>query len=134
MLLPGDIPIWARAIIIVIAIPGVICFLLGIRRVYHRIVLSGSIEGIAGSILLLIALLTAMIGVNLNLYDRVINEQIAAKVWFREPKVDSLGMAKVYFQKDDISIFDSPLEAWQLDIRILEWRGLPALIGIRNLC
>ena len=134
MLLPGDIPIWARAIIIVIAIPGVILFLLGIQRVCRHKVLSGTIEGIAGSILLLIALLTAMIGVNLNSYDRTINEQIAAKVWFRETNVDSLGMAKVYFEKRDISIFGSPLEAWQLDVRILEWRGLPALIGIKPLC
>ena len=134
MLLSGDMPIWARAIIIAIAIPGVILFLLGIQRIFRHKVLSGIIEGIAGSLLLLIAGFTAMLSVNLNSYDRTINEQIAVKVWFREANIASEGMAKVYFQKDDISVFDRPLEAWQLDIRILEWRGLPALIGINNLC
>ncbi len=133
MLLPGDIPLWTRAIIIAIAIPGVIFFLLGIQRIFRHKVLSGIIEGMAGFLLLLIAVFTAMISINLNSYDRVINEQTAVKVWFRE-KDSNEGMAKVYFQNDDIHIFDSPLEAWQLDLRILEWRGLPRLIRISNLC
>jgi hypothetical protein len=65
MLLPGDISIWARIIIIAIAIPGSILFLLGIQRIFRQMILSGILEGTAGFVLLSIAAFGAMLSVNL---------------------------------------------------------------------
>lgn len=134
MLLPGDISIWARIIIIAIAIPGSIFFLLGIQHIFRHKVLSGIIEVTSGLVLLSSAVFGVMISINLNTYSPLMGESIVARVQFNEKDKGSKGFVNVDFQSRAVYLGASDREAWQLDARILEWRGLPALIGLTTLC
>jgi len=134
MLLPGDISIWARIIIIAIAIPGSILFLLGIQRIFRHIILSGILEGTGGLLLLSISVFGVMLSINLNTYSRLMGESTVARVQFNEKGNDSKGFVNVDFQSRSVYLGGFHREAWQLDARILEWQGLLALIGLKTLC
>jgi len=57
---------------------------MGSRCVWRRRVLTGSLEGLAGLLLLAIAALMAAISINLYTYDRLTHESTLAEVSFQE--------------------------------------------------
>src|SRR4030043_2013753 len=76
--------IWVKIAIIVFAVLGVILFILGIQRVWRRRVLTGSLDGLVGLLLLAIAALMAAISINLYTYNRLTHESTIAEVRFQE--------------------------------------------------
>ncbi|MBP1699062.1 MAG: hypothetical protein H6Q41_4250 [Deltaproteobacteria bacterium] len=63
--------IWVKVAIIVLAVLGIILFILGIQRVWRRRVFPGCLDGLVGLLLLAIAALMAAISINLYTYDRL---------------------------------------------------------------
>jgi hypothetical protein len=126
MLLPGDISIWARIIIIIFAIPGAILFLLGIKCVWRHKILKGSLEGIAGLLLLLIATLMVPISISLYNYDSVIE----VRFW----KVHEGSYEVIVSSGKGSHYLGIPGYSLQVDARILKWHGLPAQMGFKPLC
>jgi hypothetical protein len=123
--------IWVKVAIIVFAVLGVILFILGIQRVWRRRVLTGSLEGLVGLLLLAIAALMAAISINLYTYDRLTHESTIAEVSFREIGPQHFG-AHVLF-KNNTKILDLRGDEWQIDARVLKWRGMAVLIGFDTL-
>jgi hypothetical protein len=123
--------IWAKVAIIVFAFLGVILFILGIQRVWRRRVLTGSLEGLVGLLLLAIAALMAAISINLYTYDRLTHESTIAEVSFQEIGPQHFGAVVTLKNKGEI--LDLRGDEWQIDARVLKWRGMAVLIGFDTL-
>ena len=130
-MLPMDKIIWVKVAIIVFALLGIILFILGIQRVWRRKILTGNLEGLVGLLLLAIAALTAAISINLYTYDRLTHESTIAEVSFHEIGPQHFG-ADVSF-KNNTKISDLRGDEWQIDARVLKWRGMAVLIGFDTL-
>ena len=130
-MLPVNISIWVKVAIIVFAVLGVILFILGIQRVWRRRVLTGSLEGLVGLLLLAIAALMVAISINLYTYDRLTHESTIAEVRFQ-------GIGPQHFSaylmfKNNAKILDLRGDEWQIDARVLKWHGTAVLIGFDTL-
>jgi len=123
--------IWVKAAIIVLAVLGVILFILGIQRVWRRRVLAGSLEGLVGLLLLAIAALMAAISINLYTYDRLTHESKIAEVSFQE--IGPQHFEAHLLLKNNTKILDLRGDEWQIDARVLKWRGMAVLIGFDTL-
>ena len=123
--------IWLKVAIIVFAVLGVILFILGIQRVWRRRVLTGSLEGLVGLLLLAIAALMAAISINLYTYDRLTHESTIAEVSFQEIGPQHFGAVVTLKNKGEI--LDLRGDEWQIDARVLKWHGMAVLIGFDTL-
>ncbi len=116
---------------IIFAALGVILFILGIQRVWRRRVVAGSFEGLVGLLLLAVAALMAAISVNLYTYDRLTHESKIAEITFREIGPQHFGAVVLF--KNKTKILDLRGDEWQMDARVLKWRGVAVLIGFDTL-
>jgi len=123
--------IWVKVAIIVFAVLGVILFIVGIQRVWRRRALTGSLEGLVGLLLLAIAALMAAISINLYTYDRLTHESTIAEVSFQEIGPQHFGARMLL--KNNTKILDLRGDEWQIDARVLKWRGMAVLIGFDTL-
>ena len=123
--------IWVKVAIIVFAVLGVILFILGIQRVWRRRVLTGSLEGLVGLLLLAIAALMAAISINLYTYDRLTHESTVAELRFQGIGPQHF-LAYLMF-KNNAKILDLRGDEWQVDARVLKWHGTAVLIGFDTL-
>jgi hypothetical protein len=126
-----DKTILVKVAIIVFAVLGVILFLFGIQRVWRRRVLTGSLEGLVGLLLLAIAALMVAISINLYTYDRLTHESTVAELRFQ-------GIGPQHFWaylmfKNNAKILDLRGDEWQVDARVLKWHGTAVLIGFDTL-
>src|SRR4030042_693683 len=128
---PVNISILVKVAIIVFAVLGVILFIVGIQRLWRRRALTGSLEGLVGLRLLAIAALMAAISINLYTYDRLTHESTIAEVSFQEIGPQHFG-AHVLL-KNNTTILDLRGDEWQMDARVLKWRGMAVLIGFDTL-
>jgi len=120
-----------KVAIIVFAVLGVILFLLGIQRVWRRRVLTGSLEGLVGLLLLAIAALMVAISINLYTYDRLTHESTVAELRFQGIGPQHF-LAYLMF-KNNTKILDLRGDEWQVDARVLKWHGTAVLIGFDTL-
>jgi hypothetical protein len=123
--------IWVKVAIVVFALLGIILFILGIQRLWRRRVLPGCLEGLVGLLLLAIAALAAAISINLYTYDRLTHESIIAEVNLHEIGPQHFGAVVKLKNKD--AILDLRGDEWQMDARVLKWRGMATLIGFDTL-
>jgi len=129
--LPMDKMIWVKVAIIVFAVLGVILFILGIQRIWRRRVLTGSLEGLVGLLLLAIAALMAAISINLYTYERLTHESKIAEISFQVIGPQHFGAVVTLKNKGEI--LDLRGDEWQIDARVLKWRGMAVLIGFDTL-
>ena len=118
-----------KAFIVILAVLGGILFLLGSRRFWHRKVITGSLEGLTGLVLLMTAALTVVISVNLYTYDRLTHEMPVAEVRFQTRSPQHY-WAYVLPEKKNPRAFDLRGDEWQLDARILKWHGIATVLGL----
>lgn len=110
---------------------GLWLFIAGLRRVWRRRPISGSLQGLTGMLLLSCAALAIAIAMNLYTYQIFNREEPVAEVRF-----ESLGPQ--YFRAYLIPVgLDSRVlelrgDEWQLDARILKWHGLANLLGMKT--
>ena len=123
--------IWVKVAIIVFAVLGVILFILGIQRFWRRRVVAGSLEGLVGLLLLAIAALMAAISINLFTYDRLTHESTIAEVSFQQIGPQHFGAFVTLKNKGEILHLRG--DEWQIDARVLKWRGMAVLIGFDTL-
>jgi hypothetical protein len=123
--------IWVKVAIIVFALLGVTLFILGIQRVWRRRALPGCLEALVGLLLLAIAALMAAISINLYTYDRLTHESTIAEVNFHEIGPQHFGAVVTSKNKD--AILDLRGDEWQMDARVLKWRGMAILMGFDTL-
>jgi hypothetical protein len=126
-----DKTILLKVAIIVFAVLGVILFFLGIQRVWRRRVMTGSLEGLVGLLLLAVAALLMAISVNLHTYHRLTRESPVAEVRFQAIEPQHF-WADVMI-KNNTRTLDLRGDEWQIDARVLKWHGAVVLIGFDTL-
>ena len=131
IMLSIDISIWVKVAIGGFAFLGLILFIMGIQRIWGRRIVAGSLEGLVGLLLLAVAALMVVISINLYTYDRLTHESKVAEISFQE-------MGPQHFRtlvklQNKIQILDLRGDDWQIDARVLKWRGMAVLLGIDTL-
>ena len=111
-----------------VAVVGLILAILGCRRLWARGFVVGTLEGLTGLLLLALAVLAAAVGLNLRTYDRLTHEIPVATVSFQP--LGEQGFSAVLAQAAGRTfVFDTYGDEWQLDARILKWRGIATVLG-----
>ncbi len=118
-------------ITIVVAILGILLFLLAIQRIWRRKLITGSIQGLTGLLLLSLAVLAGSVALNLYTYQQLTYEEPIAELLFTqlEPK---LFHAFITFPDNSTLTYDLRGDQWQLDARILKWSGIAILAGMNT--
>jgi hypothetical protein len=111
-----------------VAVVGVVLALLGFRRLWAGGFVVGSLEGLTGLLLLTLAALAAAVGLNLRTYDRLTHEIPVATVSF-QALGDQRFSAVLVPAGGRTLVFDVYGDEWQLDARILKWRGIATVLG-----
>lgn len=117
-----------EAIIIVAGFFGLLLLGLGLRRLRRGRFFSGGLQGFSGALLVALAALTFSLLGNFYTYHRLTAEQPLAELRFH-------ALAPQYYQvyirypSGEQKVFDVRGDDWQLDARILKWRGYATLIG-----
>jgi len=103
----------------------------GLRRIWGRRPLTGSMQGLTGLLCLTGAALFIAIAINLYTYQVFNQEEPVAEVRF-----ESLGPQyfRVYLIPEGRSsqVLELRGDEWQLDTRILKWHGLANLLGMKT--
>jgi len=118
-------------ITIIVAVLGILLFLLAIKRLWRRKLVTGSIQGLIGLLLLSLAVLSGSVALNLYTYQQLTHEQAIAQLQLTklEPK---LFRAFITFPDNMTQTYDLRGDQWQLDARILKWSGLATLAGMKT--
>jgi hypothetical protein len=132
IMLSLDISIWVKVAIACFAFLGIILFIMGIQRIWRRRIVAGSLEGLMGLLFLAVATLMVMISVNLYTYDRLTHESKVAEISFQE--IGPQHFATILKLKNKAEILDLRGDEWQIDARVLKWRGMAVLFGFDTLC
>src|SRR5918999_1076407 len=121
----GPILVAIIALALVIAVPLEIAALRRLRRVQ---LVRGTMFFLSGALVLVMAGAIALVALNLHTYARLTHEQDAARVSMRQ-----LGERHytVSVQPKDAPACRNELrgDEWQMDARVLKWRGLGNLLG-----
>lgn len=110
---------------------GVWLSVAGVRRIWRRSALTGSIQGLTGLLSLALAVLVVAIAMNLYTYQVLVQEQPVAELRF-----EALGPQyyRVYLlpSKGPSRVFELRGDQWQIDARVLKWTGLANLLGMKT--
>ena len=113
-------------LILVVALLGFLFFLLGLRRFWRGRLISGSLEGITGLLFIAVSLLAGAILVNLLTYDRLTRETPVSEIRFRALSPQRF-LAYLTPVKGSARIVEMNGDEWQIDARVLKWRGVALL-------
>lgn len=115
---------WLIALLAVVVITG------AARLLMRPDWILGWLRGMAGLALLLIAFVLVMIAADLQGYMPLPENKPIATVSFvaSAPKHYTVTILEGASEHS----YDIEGDLWQLDVRLLSWRGLPALIGLRS--
>lgn len=108
---------------------GLLFLLLGVRRLARRRLFTGSMNGLLGLVFVALSLLTGSVALNLHTYQRLSFEQPVAELEFTE-----LGPQRYQVRLDlpggGGQLFSLAGDEWQLDVRVLKWKGAANLLGL----
>jgi hypothetical protein len=130
-MLPTDISLWVKVATAFFSFLGIVLFIMGIRRIWRRRIVAGSLEGLLGLLFFAITALIVVLSTNLYTYDRLTHESKAAEISFREIGPQHFGSTLKF--KNKIQILDLRGDDWQIDARVLKWRGMATLLGFDTL-
>ena len=107
---------------------GAILFFCGARSLSRRRVSAGIVQGLVGLLLGATAGLMMAVLVNLYSYSRLTYETPVAEVRFQK-RANQHFWAYVTFGRADATICDIGGDEWQMDARVLKWKGNALLLG-----
>ena len=107
---------------------GAILFFYGARSLKRHRLIAGSLQGLTGLLLLEAVGLTMLVFLNLHTYSRLTYEAPVAEVHFQK-RSNQHYWAYVTFGRAEAMIFEIWGDEWQLDARVLKWKGTALLLG-----
>lgn len=119
----------SNAITILIAIFGLLLLVLACQRLYRARFLAAGGSALMGSLLLSVAAVLFVVSLNLHTYARLTHEKPVAEIVFeaRGPQQFRATLARV--PSGEMQLFMLAGDEWQLDARVLKWRGWATLLG-----
>ena len=115
-------------LIAVFGLAGILFFVIGMRRLRRRHVLSGLFSSITAIGLFLLAACALLVAVNLRTYQRLTAEQAAGELQFSTIGAHQFNAVLTYPTGARAS-FSLRGDEWQVDARILKWQAFAELIG-----
>jgi len=104
-------------------------FLLGaFRRLARLQLVRGTILMLSGGLIVLVGIAAAMLAASLHTYARLTQEQEAARVTIRQLGERQFALT-LEMTKAAPRHFELRGDEWQIDARVLKWRGMGALLG-----
>lgn len=111
-----------------LAVLGVLLFVWGLRRLWHRRIVSGSSEILGGVVLVVVGLAAGAVAANLYTYHRFTAEHPVAEVLFAQIGEQAFDTRLTLADGADRQL-ELHGDEWQLDARVLKWEGLAILGG-----
>ena len=104
-------------------------FLIGaFRRLARLQLVRGTIFMLSGGLIVLLGLVAAMLAASLHTYARLTHEQEAARVTIRQLGERQFALT-LETPREAPRHFELRGDEWQIDARVLKWRGMGALLG-----
>ncbi len=119
----------SNAIIVLIALFGLLLLILACQRLFRARFLAAGGSGLMGLLLLAVAGFLFVISLNLHTYARLTHEEPVAEIVFeaRGPQQYRATLAEV--PSGEMQLFMLAGDEWQLDARVLKWKGWANLLG-----
>jgi hypothetical protein len=118
-------------ITLIITILGALLFILAVKRLWRRKLITGSIQGLSGLLLLSLAALSGSAALNLYSYQQLTYEEPIAEIQFTKLEA-KLFRTFITFPDNNTQTYDLRGDQWQIDARILKWSGVAALSGMKT--
>jgi hypothetical protein len=118
------------AVAAVIALFGLLLLALACQRVFRARLLAASGSALMGLLLLATAAAIFVVSLNLHTYARLTHEEPIAEIVFeaRGPQRYRATLAQV--ASGELQTFVLAGDEWQLDARVLKWKGWANLLGL----
>ncbi|MGA7802903.1 MAG: cation/multidrug efflux pump [Gammaproteobacteria bacterium] len=116
-------------LVIALGLAGLVLLLLGVGRLWRRRLLTGGGLSLGGAALLALALLVGTAGAELYTYHRLTMERPVAVLRFSRigPHHYRVLLAQSNAPGRRFELYG---DQWELDARVLKWRGLAVLLGM----
>ena len=118
------------AIAIVIAVFGGLLLLLACQRLLRARFFAAGGSALMGFLLLACAALFFVVSLNLHTYARLTYEQPVAEIVFEGHGTQSYRATLTRMPGGEMQIFMLSGDEWQLDARVLKWKGWANLLGL----
>jgi hypothetical protein len=119
-----------NAVVIALAALGTLLLISGFRRLSRRRFIAAGRAWLGGLVLVAAALLLFGVASNLHTYSRLTHEQPIAFLEFEKLAEQQYRATLTRRPSGEISRLDLSGDEWQLDARVLKWRGWASLLGL----
>jgi hypothetical protein len=120
----------SNAVILIIAIFGLLLLILACQRLFRARFLAAGGSAFTGSLLLAIAALLFVVSLNLRTYARLTLERPVAEIVFEQRGPQTFNATLTQMPNGEIQMFVLSGDEWQLDARVLKWKGWANLLGL----
>ncbi|MBL8266732.1 hypothetical protein [Steroidobacter sp.] len=118
------------AVILIIAIFGLLLLMLACQRLFRARFLAASGSALMGSLLLAVAALLFVVSLNMHTYARLTHERPVAEIVFEQRGPQTFNATLTQVPNGEIQMFVLSGDEWQLDARVLKWKGWVNLFGL----
>lgn len=118
------------AVILIIAIFGLLLLILACQRLFRARFLAAGGSAMMGSLLLAVAALLFVVSLNMHTYARLTHERPVAEIVFEQRGEQTFNATLTQVPNGEIQMFVLSGDEWQLDARVLKWKGWANLFGL----
>lgn len=118
------------AVILIIAIFGLLLLMLACQRLFRARFLAAGGSAVMGALLLSVAALLFVVSLNLHTYARLTHERPVAEIVFEQRGPQTFNATLTQVPNGEIQMFVLSGDEWQLDARVLKWKGWATLFGL----
>lgn len=118
------------AVILIIAIFGLLLLILACQRLFRARFLAAGGSAVMGALLLAVAALLFVVSLNLHTYARLTHERPVAEIVFEQRAPQTFNATLTQVPNGEIQMFVLSGDEWQLDARVLKWKGWANLFGL----
>jgi hypothetical protein len=116
------------ALIVVLALMGILFLAAAVRRLRRRRVFGGMLTGATALVFLLLSVCTALIAANLLTYQRLSFEQPAGELQLTQTGPRQFSAVLTY-PSGEHAAFALLGDEWQVDARVLKWHAFANMLG-----
>mgnify|MGYP007077403415 CR=1 FL=1 len=117
-------------VVVILLLLGLVLLLLSLRRLFKKRIISGGLQALSGTSLSLAGLLLLSVAMNFYSYDRLTHEQTVAELKFKQIDQQVYQLDILYPDSDRPDSFTIHGDEWQVDARIIKWKGWAQLLGL----
>jgi hypothetical protein len=119
-----------QALALILLLLGLLLIVIGVRRLWRARFWSGGISMLLSAAVLGAAALVFVVASNLYTYSRLTYEEPVADLVFKTLGPQRYQATLVRVPSGELQVFAIGGDEWQLDARVLKWRGWATLLGL----